>query len=156
MSGTADLQDNLVDDLLEVVDDLRRDLYSSMGNRQHEVHLVRRAWSGEARGEGVIEHVEDHIIDPPPLFVDKTKLVAMSFGRDDQGDGLLQEVSLTYTEDELTGNPIKKNEEFFYRVVDLRGQGIRPTHYVPNSTPVPDREKKIGWAVFLRRAEVKE
>lgn len=152
----SDLQDNLVDDLVPVADELRGDLYQSMGIRQHNVHLVRRRWSGTERGEGTVTVLSNVLISPPPLFTLPNTQGAEHWemspdGRDPQGMALLTEVSLTYSEAELTGGIIAKNEEFYYRVSDSRGQGVATEYYVPSARPRTDREKNLGWEIQLRR-----
>lgn len=156
MGGSAILGTNLVDDLVSVADDLRRDLYDSMGVTQVTVNRVKRSWSGSERGEGTVTVLFRTAMDPTPLVkqVDEHwKLEA--HGRDEQGAVRLEEVSLTYTLDELIGGTLAANEEFYYELVDARGQGIDTHYYVPKDKPFTDREKTIGWIVLLERCEIK-
>ena len=155
MPGSATLGDNLIDDLVETVDELRADLYEDFGVTQFAVYLVRRTWNGGQRNEGVASRSET-LMDPTPLFVDENKWRLMSHGRDEVGDAALMEVSLTYTEAELSGGTIADNEEFYYKLVDLRGQGHPDQFYTVAESPTVDRERNIGWMVKLRRAQVTE
>jgi hypothetical protein len=153
MGGHSTLEDNLVDDLVgDVIDDLRAELYESMGTRQHKVSIVRRTWSGPERGEGAVVSEEVAVISPPPLFQSSTQYRLTPAGRDEQGDARLTEVSLRYSEEDLLGGSIPGNVEFFYVVEDMRGQGIAPAFYVPNGRCQTDREQSIGWTVYLNRA----
>jgi hypothetical protein len=156
MGGSATLGDNLVDDLVPTVDELRSDLYVSMGVSEWNVHLVKRAWSGPRVNDGVATIVSDVTMDPPPLFEDGDKWQRMPHGLDNQGRSRLLEVSLTYTDAELTGGTLQRNEEFYYRLVDARGQGRATQYYRPAGSPVVDRNKSIGWIVLLERAEIAE
>lgn len=148
------LGDNLVDDLVPTVDELRAELYRDMGITQHTVRAIRRQWSGSERGQGSVAITNVLVLSPPPLFIDKTKLDLMSHGKVDVGDAMLKEVSLTYTEADLTGGTLERNEEFYFEVIDSRGQDMRPTYYRANG-PFTDREKSIGWMVPLVRVDVK-
>jgi hypothetical protein len=148
------LGDNLIDDLVPTVDELRAELYADFGVTQYEVRLVKRRWSGTRRGEGTITVLQDLVMSPAPLFVDGDRYRLMPHGRDEIGDAVLLEVSLMYTEAELTGGTIAENEEFFYEVRDARGQVIATQHFELAEPPSTDREKSIGWTVKLRRAEV--
>jgi hypothetical protein len=162
MPKNADLQDNLVDDLVEIVDDLRSELYLSMGNRQHEVSLVRRTWSGGRRGVGTVSYDLDEVIDPPPLLTESRlqssgdRYELLPTGRDEQGGATLTEISLQYTEDDLTGGTLGDDEEFYYRVTDLRGQALSVNFYVVTAPPSTDRQKDIGWVVSLLKAHIDE
>lgn len=150
----ATLGNNLVDDLVPVVDSLRQDLYVSMGNRQYEVHAIKRRWTGLERGDGSPVVVSDVTLSPPPLVKDKVRWQLEAHGRDQQGDGVMTEVSLTYSEADLTGGVLAANEEFFFKVIDLRGQQIGDIYYVPSAPPSTDRDKDIGWVIVLRAVAI--
>lgn len=157
MGGSATLGSNLIDDLVPVVDDLRRDLYDSMGITQFVVNRVKRTWSGSERSEGTVTVNFRTALDPTPLLkpvTEQWKLEAQ--GRDEQGTVRLEGVSLTYTEAELTGGTLAANEEFFYEMVETRGQSITTRHFVLKDKPMTDREKTIGWVVLLERCEVNQ
>lgn len=156
MGGSATLGDNLVDDLVPTVDELRSDLYQSFGVSEWDVYMVRRSWDGARVGEGTAIYDQETLMDPPPLFDDGERWQKMPHGRDNQGRSKLLEVSLTYTDTELTGGLLGRNEEFYYRLVDARGQDRANQYYVPAGSPVVDRNKSIGWIVELERAEISE
>jgi hypothetical protein len=150
----ATLLDNLVDDLVPVVDSLRADLYQSMGNRQFNVHVIKRRWSGAERGDGDVTVLSDITLSPMPNFVDETTWELMSHGRVEEGEAGLTEVSLTYSEDELTGGTLAVNEECYLAVVDARGQGVTPMYFVISRPPVTDRDQNIGWVLALKRVTI--
>lgn len=156
----ATLGNSIVDKLIPKVDAIRAKLYGLAGTRQHAVHVVRRRWDGGRRNVGAATIVSDAAMSPPPAVLDaKGKPLsyeATPIGRDEEGEIELHEVSLTMTEAELLGTPIAANEEWYFRVTDAHGQGIRPRYYVPSKPPRADREKEIGWIVYLKRAEISE
>lgn len=159
MPGSATLGSNLVDSLVSVADALRSDLNPAAGVRQYRVYTVRRSWSGDCRGDGVATTTEIELLPQPK--VEESQLVTEGFrynlrpeGKTEEGSVTLREVSLTYTEAELTGGTIGKTVEWFYKLVDAQGQQIQPRYFVLSRPPIVDREKDIGWIVFLKRAEI--
>ncbi len=165
MPGAAILDDSLVDQLLGMVDDVRGSLNPAMGVRQFRVFVVRRQWTGGVRGPGGSSGVpvltSEVELLPQPAFAEPNTQQALHYelppaGRDEEGMASLSEVSLTYTEVDLTGGVIGPDEDFYYRVVDAHGQGIPARYYQPSGPPFADREKTIGWRVGLRRVLVEE
>ena len=155
MGGTAILGTNLVDRLVPMTDRLRGRLNAMAGVRQYAVYRVRRVWSGGRRGEGTATTTLREELTPAPK-VDFASLRnhLEPQGLIEEGGALLTEVSLTYTEAELTGRPLGPAEEFFLRLVDIQGQGSRDRYFEPTDAPlVVDRERDIGWRVPLRRFE---
>ncbi len=134
------LKDNLVDKLIPTVDKLRKSLLPAMGVRQYTVSVVRRRWSGEARGEGTVAIASTMVLSPPPLLVYPNNQGALhdaleATGKRETGTVTLLEVSLTYTEDELTGGVLAPNEEIYFRIIDDKGQGIAPRFYQLSAPP---------------------
>lgn len=157
MGGAATLGDNLLDDLLSTIDDLRQ-LATDLGVRQFRVFVEQVTWSGGERGVGTPTVVSSELTPAPAVTFPPSSSAAVHYehtpaGRLEEGDALLTEVSLTYTEAELTGGTIASNVEFRYRLSDGQGQAIPDRYYVPAAPPVADREKTIGWKVQLRRVE---
>jgi hypothetical protein len=150
------LGDNLVDRLVRVADSLRASLYPAMGVQQYTVTLVRRRWDGGERGAGNVTVLSETVLTPPPVVVGMARYELRAGGLQEVGDITLREVSLTYTESELTGRPLDDGEEFFYRLTDARGQGIGADYFILAAPPVPDRTRDLGWRLTLRRAEITE
>lgn len=155
------LGQNLVDKLVPTVDKLRANLLPAMGVRQYTVAIIKRRWSGEQRGDGSASVVSTLILSPPPLLSYPNNMGALHYelpptGKVDEGTVTLSEVSLTYTEAELSGGALSVQEEVYYRITDGQGQGIAPRYYVLSAPPVPDREKAIGWQLSLHRVEIEE
>jgi hypothetical protein len=146
--------------LVPTVDSLRTELLPAFGVRAQRVFLVRRTWSGSERGAGTVMVNSDVEMLPPPLLDDSApraeerRYELKSHGRDEEGEIEASEISLTYTEDELTGGVIPDNVEFYWRVVDAHGQGQHERYYVPSRPPRVDRVDAIGWSVVLKRCEL--
>jgi hypothetical protein len=148
MAKDAILGNNLVDKLLPTVGRLRTSLFAKMGVRQFRVFTVRRSWDGGRRGEGIATEVESELTPAPDVSM------GLSFkmepcGLNEAGAVILREVDLRYTEDELDGQPIGGNEEFFYRIKDGQGQSIITRSFQLARPPFPDRQDSIGWIVHL-------
>jgi hypothetical protein len=66
----------------------------------------------------------------------------------------VSEISLAnFQEDDLTGGSLGPAVQFFWLLKDAHGQGVHSRAYVPAAPPTADREKTLGWVVYLRRAE---
>jgi hypothetical protein len=161
VSKRADLGANLVDQLLPLVGDLRDSLHSAFGVRQFRVFIVRRAWSGTRRGEGSPTIVSAVEINPRPLVETADTLTQDRFedghGGFDPGERVtLREVDLRYAEAELTQEPVRQNEDVYYRIEEGQGQKIRTRYFMLDATPEADRVQSMGWIVRLRRVEIQE
>ncbi len=168
MGGSAILGTNLVDSLIvDVVDGLRDALHTEFGVRQFRVFTVTRTWvTGIGDTDAGYSDVEVELT-PQPLVIPLTgrqdahlKLELQTCGIDEAGIILLHEVSLTYTEEELSGifgdgatGLDKDTQQFLYKLTDAHGQKIEARYYLLNRVPVPDRIKNIGWIVELKKAE---
>lgn len=154
--GSADLDpDVLIDDLVTLVDDLREDLIVGFGLRQFRLFTVRRTWDGEGVGDGAFED-ELSEITPRPLvnaYQDNVMYRLEPCGIDESGMVLISEVSLSYTEAELTGGALLPNQEWFLLLVDGHGQQVPLRDFVMMSPPFPDRETDLGWKIRLKRRE---
>ena len=69
------------------------------------------------------------------------------------GDVQLSEVSLTYTAEQLEPRTLSAKQELFYAIGEANGQGSPLRVWVHTAPPFIDREKTMGWLVFLRRSE---
>ena len=106
MSGTATLGDNLIDDLVADVDELRGDLNADFGTRPFDFQTVLRTWLGSSgmEGDGDFHDVVTTITPAPKVEQwDGYKWVLLAAGVHEDGTIRVSEVSLSYTWGELTG-----------------------------------------------------
>ena len=152
-TGTATMQDNLVDDLAVVADSLRDELHVDFGVRQFQCYLVKASWSGGHVGVGAktVSYVKEIIPSPRVVLKDRHDLT--EGGLQETGIATLTEISLTYSQADLLGEPMATGEEFHYLLVDRLGQGVSRRVFIPQDHPWPDREKNIGWEVKVRRVD---
>jgi hypothetical protein len=150
MPGNATLGDNLIDDWVADVDELRGDLNADFGTRPFQVFTVLRSWTGLIEGEGDYADVVTEIT-PAPLvqFCNGYHWVMTPLGTHEDGEFRLVEVSLSYTFDELSPTGLRENQQFFLVLHEAHGQGS-PDRYVRNAKPpFEDREKTIGWIMTV-------
>lgn len=130
----------LRDDLVGLVDELRRDVVDQdMGLRLHSVQTVRRTWSGGEAGLGAASD-EVTVLDPQPRVRPPSPRLLMSeAGTYRTGDRVVSKLSVTYSEDDLTGGALAAGVEFFWT---LDGEPYRV---------VGQPEKRyLEWRVQLR------
>lgn len=150
MAGSAILGSNLVDDLVLDVDSLRGDLNADFGTRPFNMQAIKRTWSGQMEGDGDYQDVVT-TIEPAPRVEqwDGYKWVLLAAGVNVDGLIRVTEVSLSYTWDELTGGTLGKNQQFFFRLADAHGQSQQERILRQSKPPFVDREKTIGWVLWL-------
>jgi hypothetical protein len=156
LTGAATLSSSvLVDSLVpDVIDGLREDLHPAFGVRAFRVYRVIRSWTGKAVGEG--RHTDDAAeLRPQPKVSVWTglKYVQASCGIRELGDVQLSEVSLTYTAAQLEPRDLRPNQELFYALAEAHGQLTPLRVWTHSAPPFVDREKTMGWLMFLRRVE---
>ena len=115
-----DLGETLVGDLVEVADELRG-LYAQFGAADWRVFVVKVGWGGAQRGEGVQTVLSEVELLPTPIVTENRRKKVVGGGAVDDGDLNVRGVSLTYTEDLLTGKgaggvPIARNVDYFYEL----------------------------------------
>ncbi len=145
----------LVDSLIaDVIDGLREDLHPQFGVRAYRVYRVIRTWNGQVVGEG--QYTDDAAeLRPQPLvwswdsLANALRYKQAACGLSELGELKLTEVSLTYTEAQLTGQPLRDNQELLIAIGDAHGQGSTVRMYTHAKPPYVDRIKDMGWVVFL-------
>ena len=157
MGGSATLDpDVLVDGLVEdVIDGLRRELHPAFGVRAYKLSTVHRVWAGQAQGEGAMTETVVELDPQPKIKIwDGLKYELDQCGLDEIGRIRVTEVSLTYTQAELDGGgSLPRNEAWFLLLEEAHGQESRPAYFIHEQRPFIDREKDMGWVLFLRRVE---
>lgn len=163
MGGSATLDpDILLDDLVELADDLRRDLHTDFGVRAFRVYAVSEVYESGRVGDGssIVTETE---FDPQPMvkpyapsgLVDSLQ----PCGLDEAGFVDISQLSLTYTLSEITGRPVVDGVEgdipagtkWFIRIREAHGQEQNVRDFKLAGPPFPDRIKTIGWKLRLIR-----
>lgn len=150
MGGSATIGTNLVDSLLGMVDDLRGSLNPDMGVRQWHVYTRRRTWSGGRVGTGTATDVDTELTPQPLVEANDLFLQPIPAGMDEMGTVVISEVSLTYTEAELTGKPLLAGQEWFIVLKDAQGQAIKDRVFQLAEPPKPDRVNTIDWKLKFK------
>lgn len=153
-AGTAVLDPNvLVDSLVtEVIDGLRGELYPEFGVRAYTVFLVTRRWTGARVGEGKYTDTAVEMVTRPMVAVwDGFKYDLVTCGLNSSGNIRLTEVSLSYTFAELVGDETKPNVQAMIRIDEGQGQATPSSFWVHAQPPYIDREKTLGWVVWLKK-----
>jgi len=165
MPGSAILDpDILLDDLVELVDELREDLHSDFGVRAFEVYTVTEVWESGRIGEGASVITETELTPQPkvkPYAPAGLNSELTACGLDEAGFVDLEQISITYTEEELTGHPvvdgvsqdIPSGTKFWYRIREAHGQLQSYRDFKLSGPPFPDRIKTIGWKARLIKIE---
>lgn len=130
------------DDLVDLVDDLRREVVDeAFGLRLDTISTRMRRWPGRVIGKDGVTPIDvDTELDPKPKA--RRPSPRMRFaepGKYEAGDVVVEKISATYTEEQLTGGVLTKGYEFFW---------------VINGEPyqVMGADKKyLSWSVHLRR-----
>ena len=105
----------LRDDLIPCVDSAR-DIINDFGLRPYVVLMRTRTWSGSEPGSGTSSDV-DVAIDPvPKVSYPSPRLIANSGGTIQEGDRMVSKISASYTEAQLTGNPLGANVEVWWMI----------------------------------------
>lgn len=156
LAGTATLDSSvLVDSLVpDVIDGLRDVLNPAFGIRAYRVYRVIRTWSGAEPGDGTFGDVAGELRPQPRVAVwDGFRYQQQPAGLESVGRVRLTEVSLTYSDADLTGQPLAKNQELFIAIGDANGQGTTVALFTHAQPPYIDREKDMGWVVNLQRVQ---
>jgi len=154
--GTATLDSTvLVDSLVpDVIDGLREQLHPVFGVRAYRVYRVIRSWSGGEIGEGEMTDVAGELRPQPRVKIwDGLKFVQAVCGIRELGDVKLTEVSLTYSDADLTGQPLEAHQEMFLALGEAHGQASPLRLWAHTQPPFIDREVDMGWVLHLRRVE---
>lgn len=158
MPGSAVLDPALLSDQLALINDQARTLRASLGFAQYRVSLVTVPVISHRSGPTYAPVAAEVEISPAPdvtpwktLSDQRYKLEAC--GLREAGLVQVDGVSLTYTEAELTGTASSSNETFFWKISDLRSQGVLPKWFVLDRPPYADRQCCASWTVWLKAAK---
>lgn len=134
------------------VEDAGRNVEAMLGLRPYAVRVVRTAWSGAARGQGVETVVEERELLPVPRVGDLSGLskVINAAQVEDIGTLLISEISGVYTERQLqclpeNGGGLAANESAYFEIQFLGGVRRR---FTPASVPMYDADR-AQWRVVV-------
>jgi hypothetical protein len=154
------LGSTLIRKLVPTVDKLR-DLATKFGIRPYEVHVIRTRWSGGERGVGEEYIVQDVMILPTPKVSDLTGLNIQieSIGSIEAGSLRITQISMAYTEDQLSGkdsngNPPGDEEQVYYEIYIPGSDGTLANGVRRRFTIISAPTLKAGsvqWQVMLGR-----
>lgn len=106
----------LRDDLLPCVDDARQ-IIDDLGLRPYTTIIRTRTWAGGRPGLGATSDVDVTITPKPRVTYPTPRQRTESPGRFEDGDRLIEKISaLTYSEADLTGDPIASDAEVFFLI----------------------------------------
>jgi hypothetical protein len=141
----------LADALVDVVDDIRREVHGALGTRPWRVEIITRRWSGEERGVGT-PTITVLKLDPIPRVTRVSRDRLGPAGREASGTIVMENVSLRYQEQELQP-PVDARTEVAYRLTELHGQNEIARWFVLSASPIPRRGDKKGdqtdWYLLL-------
>lgn len=149
---------SLTSRLIPCVDSVRN-LNTVLGAYSYSVWLVRTAWSGGERGEGVEEVFSEEPVLPTPCVGPRTALeeTIQSIGRDEVGTLVVTEISLSYTQDCLLGSgpggvPCPRDQNFYWEIRFPQPDGTTVRRrFLPRSVPTAN-STDVQWVVNLIRA----
>lgn len=128
------------DDMVAIADQ-GRSIADDLGLRLHTVVVRTTTWSGTEVGRGTATHA-DLTLEPPPKVKSPTpRMIAAAPGLFEEGDRVVEKISATTTEAQLTGRPLASSKELVW-LID--GDPYRVVG--------KPEESFLGWKVHLRRA----
>lgn len=128
------------DDLIPLVDELREQVIDGVaGLRIHTVATNAVQWMGGAPGRGLAV-VTEVLLEPKPRVREpEPRLRQAAPGKYEDGDRIVDRVSLTYTQAELDGGALDADHEFYWTIDGDRYRVIAV------------EERYLQWRVHLRR-----
>jgi hypothetical protein len=147
------LEDNLVDDLLATIDEIRQDMFDITGIRSYRCFVVVRTWTGDRIGTGSYTDGYQELLPYPKIEFSDSGYEVLAGGRQSSDIANASEISIRYSELELMP-ATTRNQELWYRLDDLHGEGIASRYFVPMIKAWPDREQSIGWIVSLKERQM--
>jgi hypothetical protein len=143
MPRDARLTSFVVDEIVDAIDDARREIHAALGTRPWRTFIAIRRWSGPERGIGTAT-MEYREIDPPPeVTVDGGDRLGHA-GRESTRSIKVRKISRRYTELELQPRADAKTEvAYLFRDRDA-----------PNPPfPVDSAHRADMWGVLSARPD---
>jgi len=151
------ISNSLVAELVCAVDEAR-DIATQLGVRTYDAHVIRLRWSGGEIGSGTVIQVDDLQILPTPRVegMDTVSDVVESYGALERGEISIDRISLSYTEDDLTGlrsGPLSPGEEVIWEITSLAPNAKKRHTFHLGGAPTR-KPGTVEWSVGLVRATV--
>lgn len=100
MDRRARLTSYVVDEIVDAIDDARREVHAALGTRPWRTFIVRRSWSGLERGIGTATMTFTELDPPPEVSIEGQDRLG-SAGRESDRKIVVSKISRRYTEQEL-------------------------------------------------------
>ncbi len=139
---------NLIDKLINKVDTIRQRAADRFGLPSFDLYRVYRVWSGGEVGSGTSTDTETLITPTPHVTITGHQRLD-PHGRVDERRMKAKDISLTYTENYLQGDPKAPGEECFYKLVARYAQAEDTTYWILRTIPLAMRGK-LGWELEFR------
>lgn len=145
---------NLVDKLVPKVDSLRQTFADKFGLPAYDLYQIVRTWDGGEVGAGNVSSVITKIT-PTPKVMFKGGEQLIGGGREENRTMQAMNISLTYTENFLQGDPKAPGVEVFFKLVERNGQGADTTYWILSGVPQAQRNK-LGWLLDFKHYHTSE
>lgn len=144
---------NLIDKLIPKVDLLRQKAADKFGLPPFDMYRIVRTYASGIIGDG--SYTEDSTkLSPPPMINFSGKDELQRGCRNDQRMMKATEVSLSYTENWLQGEPSVAGQITYYKLVDRNSTTAQdPTTWVLDRVPEQARDQ-IYWELNFRRFDM--
>lgn len=141
---------NLIDKLIPKVDLLRQKAADKFGLPPFNMYRVIRTYASGIIGDGSYTEAET-LLSPPPMISFSGGDRLERGGRHDQRTMKATEVSLSYTEDWLQGEPLAAGQMIYYKLVDRNSTTAQDTTtWQLDRVPEQVRDQ-IYWELSFRR-----
>lgn len=141
---------NLIDKLIPKVDLLRQKAADKFGLPPFDMYRVIRTYASGIIGDGAYTEVLTKL-SPPPMIKFSGEDELERGGRHDLRKMKATEVSLSYTENWLQGEPLASGDMIYYKLVDRNSTTFQDdTTWVLDRVPEQARDQ-IYWELNFKR-----
>lgn len=148
--------DNILDDLLPIVDELRGDLNTLYGTRSHRCFIEIRTYEGQ-RHDGYFTVSSTEILPIPKVLFTSDHFNMNGAGKYSEGNIEISEISLVnYSSDDLSPRNLLPNQKLLYRLVDAHNESMPDRFFLPNMVPVIDREFNEEWHITCHEIQISD
>lgn len=149
------LGDNVLDDLLDVVDDLRGDLHDNFGTREYRVQAIIRTYTGN-RQDGYYAEVTTELSPPPKIDFIRDEFEMNGAGKLSKDQIRITQLSLNFSKDQLLPVVGMQNVKVYFRLIDNHGENMPDRIFHLKGLPSIDRKKTVGWICYAIEIQDKD